>query len=76
MGTTDAISVWHTDELRELTTIAGPRAGGVTRVHFLNADTLVGWIGTFRSHPDDEIAVWTAPTFEQLAAANHIGARR
>jgi WD40 repeat protein len=69
VGTTDGISVWDTSELRQLTTIASPKAGGVTRVQFLDENILVGWIGGFRSHPADEIAVWPAPSFDQIATA-------
>jgi len=63
VGTAGAISVWDAEGLQELTTIAAPRAGGVTRVHFLDEHTLAGWVGGSRAHPADEVVVWTAPPF-------------
>jgi hypothetical protein len=64
--------VWETGVPRQLTTIAAPRPGGVTRLQFVNEDTLVGWIGGWRAHPADEIAVWHAPPFKQIAAAGRL----
>ena len=70
VGTTDAISVWDTKELRPVTTIASPKAGGVTRVQFVDDDTLVGWVGDRRAHPGDRIVVWHAPSLGEIET-NH-----
>ena len=66
IGTTDAISVWDATALRQLTAIPTPQPGGVTRIQFVDDDTLIGWIGKWRAHPADEIVAWHAPPLTEV----------
>jgi WD40 repeat protein len=68
VGTIGTISILETNGLRPLTTIPGPASHGVTRLRFLNEDTLVGWIGGWRPHASDTMTVWPAPSFEGIAS--------
>jgi WD40 repeat protein len=67
-GTVGTISILETSGLRPLTTITGPASLGVTRLGFLDEDTLVGWIGGGRPHGSDAMTVWHAPSLDSIAS--------
>jgi WD40 repeat protein len=60
------LTLWDVDSGRELVRLAAQLNGHVNRLLFADQDTLVGWAGWWLPKPDDQVAIWRAPSYSNV----------